>query len=258
VGCYLGYLFRDGHVTGTSIRPYLAAIRAAHTRAGFVSPTEDPVISSLRRGFKRATAERVASRLSSVALPAVLGRLALTCALHLSRPSTDAAIAVGFILALRPMSIRGLHPEDINITPDTVFIRLRREKGNAGQRTDRVLRVPVTSSHEPVFQLFTLLSRSRRGKALFSFDGNRLNRGILRLGKKGAVTPPPLGRFTCRSLRSGCISAAHAIGVPLPRIMALSGHSSSQVLIRHYLDASIAPCSSARELFGRFLAPASS
>jgi hypothetical protein len=61
VGCYLGYLFRDGHVTCTSIRPYLAAIRTVHTRAGIFSPAEDPVISSLRRGFKRATAEHVAS-----------------------------------------------------------------------------------------------------------------------------------------------------------------------------------------------------
>jgi hypothetical protein len=50
IGCYLGYLFRQGRVAGTSIRPYLAAIRAMHTRAGFPSPTEDPVIAALRAG----------------------------------------------------------------------------------------------------------------------------------------------------------------------------------------------------------------
>jgi hypothetical protein len=33
--------------------------------------------------------------------------------------------------------------------------------------------------------------------------------------------------------------------------MALSGHTSPQVLIRHYLDTFIAPCPSAREMFGR-------
>jgi hypothetical protein len=71
------------------------------------------------------------------------------------------------------------------------------------------------------------------------------------LSRKGGQPPPPFGRFTCRSLRSGCISAAHTIGILLARIMALSGHSFPPVLIRHYLDASIAPSPSAREMFGR-------
>jgi intergrase/recombinase len=54
------------------------------------------------------------------------------------------------------------------------------------------------------------------------------------------------------------MSACHALGVPLPRIMALSGHSSSHVLTRHYLDATLPPCSDAQDLFGRFLPPTSS
>jgi hypothetical protein len=229
-----------------------------HVRAGLVSPTEDPVITSIRTGFKRATADRVSSRPSSVALPATLGALALKTALRAARPVPATAIAVGFFLALRPMSIQGLYPEDFTLTPSAAFIRLRREKGNAGHRSDRVLRVPLASSSDPIFQLLTKLSLYRHGKPLFPFDGARLNRSIRRISQRGSLLPPPLGRFTCRSLRSGCISAAHAIGVPLARIMALSGHSSSQVLIRHYLDASIAPCLSARDLFGRFLPPASS
>jgi hypothetical protein len=46
IGCYLGYLFRQDRVTGTSIRPYLAAIRAMYTRGGFPSPAKDPVIAA--------------------------------------------------------------------------------------------------------------------------------------------------------------------------------------------------------------------
>jgi hypothetical protein len=156
------------------------------------------------------------------------------------------------------MSIQGLYPEDFTLTPSAAFIRLRWEKGNAGHRSDRVLRIPLASSSDPIFPLFTKLSRYLHGTPLFLFDGARLNRSIRRISQRGSLLPPPLGRFTCRSLRSGCISAAHAIGVPLARIMALSGHSSSHVLIRHYLDASIAPFLSARDFFGRFLPPASS
>jgi integrase len=191
-------------------------------------------------------------------LPAVLGLLAFTRALRLSRPSLDAAIAVGFLLGLRPMSIRGLQSDDFSITPTSAFIRLRREKGNAGHHRDRVIRLPLATAPDSVFKLLSLLSQCKAGTPLFPFTSARLNHHLIRLSNKGAQSPPPLGRFTCRSLRSGCISAAHAIGVPLSRIMALSGHSSTQVLIRHYLDASISPCPSARELFGRLLPPSSS
>jgi hypothetical protein len=106
------HLSRRPH-QGTSIRPYLAAIHTVHIRAGFTSPTNDPVITSLRAGFKRATADRVASRPRSVALPAAPGALALRQALQAPRPTPVTAIAVGFLLALRPMSIRGLYQDDI-------------------------------------------------------------------------------------------------------------------------------------------------
>jgi integrase len=104
---------------------------------------------------------------------------------------------------------------------------------------------------DAVSKLLTSLSQCGAGTPLFPFSAGLLNRHLIRLSRKGGQPPPPLGRFTCPSLRSGCISAALTIGIPLARIMALSGHSSPQVLIRHYLDASIAPCPSAREMFGR-------
>jgi hypothetical protein len=37
-------------------------------------------------------------------------------------------------------------------------------------------------------------------------------------------------------LRSGGITAAYAVGVPLERIMRLSNHASLAVVMRHYLD----------------------
>jgi hypothetical protein len=109
------------------------------TRAGFPSPMEDPAIAVLRASYTRATADRVASRRSSVALPAALGHLALTRAIRSRRPTIDAAIAVGFHFALRPMSISGLQSDDLCLTATNAFIRLRREKGNRGHRRDRVL-----------------------------------------------------------------------------------------------------------------------
>jgi hypothetical protein len=49
----LDHLYSERRVTGTSIRPYLAAINTVHTRTGFPSPTKD--LSSL--SFERDTNE---------------------------------------------------------------------------------------------------------------------------------------------------------------------------------------------------------
>jgi hypothetical protein len=59
------------------------------------------------------------------------------------------------------------------------------------------------------------------------------------------LRPPDCARFprlrrpahyTARSLRSGGISAAYAAGVPLERIMRVSNHASTAVVLRHDLD----------------------
>jgi hypothetical protein len=69
IGCCLGHIYNEGRVTGTSIRPFLAAINTVHTRAGFPTPTQDPVIASIRVGYNRATADSVASKPRSGAYP---------------------------------------------------------------------------------------------------------------------------------------------------------------------------------------------
>jgi hypothetical protein len=156
MGCYLGYLFRQGRVTETSIRRYLAAIRAMHTRTGFPSPTEDPVIAARRAGYTRATADRVASRPSSVALPAALGHLAPTRAIGSRRPTIDAAIAVGFL------SPSGPCPSAVSSRMTLVLRPLMRlfacEKGNRGHRRGRVLRFHLYTTPDTVSKLLTSLS----------------------------------------------------------------------------------------------------
>jgi hypothetical protein len=154
-----------------------------HTRTGFQSPTEDPVITALRTGYTQATSNCVASRPSSVALPASLGALALTRAILYSRPSPDAAIATGFLLALRPMSIRGLHSDDFSLTPTNAFIRLRLEKGNTGQQRDRVIRLPLSTTPDSFSKLLTFLAHCKAGKPLFPFSSAQLNHHLIRLSR---------------------------------------------------------------------------
>jgi hypothetical protein len=54
-------------------------------------------------------------------------------------------------------------------------------------------------------------------------------------------------------LRSGGITAAYAVGVPLERIMRLSNHASLAVVMRHYLDPLVPPTPAARVFFQRFV-----
>jgi hypothetical protein len=151
----------QGRGNRTSIRPFLAAIRAMHTRAGFPYSTDDPVNADLRTGYTRATADLVASRPSSVALTVALGDLALTRAVRSRRRTIDAAIIVGFLFALRPMSIRGLQSDDLSFSTTIAFIRLRREKGNRGDRRDRVLRYPLATTPDAGSKLLTCFPNAR-------------------------------------------------------------------------------------------------
>jgi hypothetical protein len=250
----VAHLNSRGRVTGTSIRPYLAAFNTLCTRAGIASPTKDPVIASIRVGYNRATADRVASRPRSVALPSALGALAVKMTLRSRSPTPITVIAVRFLLALGPMSIQGILPEDVTRTAAAV---------SSAYAERKAMQANAMTSFSPSLSLLLqtpllCCPQGLPGRVSFPLTSARLNRGLISLSHQAAVRPRPLRRFNCRSLRSGCMSACHALGVPLRRIMALSGHSSSHVLTRHYLDATLPPCSDARDLFGRFLPPTSS
>jgi hypothetical protein len=215
VRCYLGYLFRKGRITGTSTRLYLAATHTVHVRAGLTSLTHDPIITFLRAGFKCATTDRFASRPRSMALPAALGALAFRQALQAPWPTPVTAIAVGFFLALSPMSIRGLYQDDINLTRSAVFFRLRSEKGNTDQCTDRVLRVPVLPSSDPVLALYTRLKQFGRRRLLFPYTADRLNRAVPRFSHHGTVQP-----------RRSAASPSGLFAVAASRMLTPSGYPS--------------------------------
>ncbi|CDF41176.1 unnamed protein product [Chondrus crispus] len=49
------------------------------------------------------------------------------------------------------------------------------------------------------------------------------------------------------------MSAAYAVGLPLPLLMRLSNHTSQEVVLRHYVDTQCRRTPSARLFFERFL-----
>jgi hypothetical protein len=167
-------------------------------RTGFPSQTEEPVIAALHSSNARAMADRVASRTGSVAFPAALslGHFALTRAVCSSCPAIDAAITVGFLLAIRLMSIRGPQSGDLSLPTANAFIRLRHEKGNSGHRRDRVLRFSLPTIPDAISKLLASLSKSEAGTPLLPFSAALLHRHLIRLSSEGGQYLPPMDRYT--------------------------------------------------------------
>jgi hypothetical protein len=203
IGCYLDHISREGRVTGSSIRPYLAAINTVHTRAGFPSPTKDPVIASIRVGYNRATADRAASRPRSVALPSALGTLVVKAALRSRSPTPITAIVVvGFLPALRPMPIQGILPKT---SPRP---QLRSSSAYAVRKAMQANAMTAFSAFLSMLLQTQLLccSHDSLDTARVACCSRSPLPGSTAPSCASVVRPPfapTLGRITCRSLRSG-------------------------------------------------------
>jgi hypothetical protein len=81
--------------------------------------------------------------------------------------------------------------------------------GNVGHRRDGVVRFPPSTTPDAVSKLLTSLSQCEAGTPPFPFSTALFDRHLIRFSRMGGKSPPPLGRFTCRALCSGSISAAH-------------------------------------------------
>jgi hypothetical protein len=115
--------------------------------------------------------------------------------------------------------------------------------------------IPTTGEDDPIRRLFMRLLASTRADAFAIPFFSRCDLvAAIADGLRGVAARPPLGtRFTPRSLRSGGITAAYAVGVPLERIMRLSNHASVAVVMRQYLDPLVTPTPAARVFFQRFV-----
>jgi hypothetical protein len=263
VCAYLGTLFDGGRLRGTSIRPYVAAIGAQHRRLALNDPTAHTLVALARRGFAAADARRrTGAPPRSAAYPAEAALHCLHAALRASDSATLrywAAVAVGFLISARPASIAGLTPDAVRLSPNAVLLELRVFKyGTSGHAPRVSLYIPTAGEPDPIRRLFSvLLADSLRPGAPW-FNMRDLSAAAAAGLRAVAAIAPPGARYTPRSLRSGGITAAYAVGVPMERIMRVSNHASTAVVLRHYLDALVPPTPAARVFFDRFVPAARS
>jgi hypothetical protein len=258
VCAFLGTLFESGRVRGFSIRPYVAAIGAQHRRLALTDPTAHELVKLARRGYAAADARRhTGAPLRSAAYPAAAARFCLDRALDASDTLRYwAVVFVGFLLAARPASVLALSADAICIIPSAVLAELRVFKyGESGFAPRVSLSIPTTGDRDPVRLLFLkLFSATAPSQTAFPwFTRLDLVSATAAGLRHVSAAPPPGARFTTRSLRSGGITAAYSVGVPLERIMRLSNHSSTAVVMRYYLDPLVSPSADARVFFLRFV-----
>jgi hypothetical protein len=259
VCAYLGTLFDGGRLRGTSIRPYVAAVGAQHRRLALDDPTAHNLVVMARRGFAAADARRrTGAPLRSAAYPAHAALHCLHAALRAAHGATLrywAAVAVGFLISARPASIAGLTPDAVRLTPDAVLVELRVFKyGTSGYAPRVSIRIPTAGTSDPICRLFHLLLADTTTRPDSSWFCIRDLSAAAAAGLRAvAAFAPPGSHYTPRSLRSGGITAAYAVGVPLERIMRVSNHASTAVVLRHYLDPLVPPTPAARVFFDRFV-----
>jgi hypothetical protein len=170
----------------------------------------------------------------SVAYPAAS---ALHCLYAALRTPTSlrlqywAAVVVGFLISARPASIVGLTPDAMRLSPDAVLVELRVFKyGKSGHAPRVSICIPTSGEGDLIRQFFHLRITSVSVPSLPWFCSRDLSTApAADLCSVGAVAPPGT-RYTPQSLRSGGISAAYAVGVPMERIMRVSNHGSTAVV----------------------------
>jgi hypothetical protein len=260
---YLGTLFDGGRLRGTSIRPYVAAIGAQHRRLALADPTSHNLVALARRGFAAADARRRSGApLRSAAYPANAALHCLNAALGAVTSVTLrfwAAVAVGFLISARPASIAGLTAAAVRLTPEAVLVELTVFKyGTSGSAPRISLYIPTAGEPDPIRLLFRRLLADATSPDASWFCVRDLSLAAAAGLRAVAAVAPPGTRYTPRSLRSGGITAAYAVGVPMERIMRVSNHASTAVVLRHYLDPLVPPTPAARVFFNRFVPAARS
>lgn len=244
------------------MRQNVTAIGAQHRRFGLPDPTSHALVSSTSCRFltqdaarREGPPERCAPLLARTAHAALQRSLKAKTHSFLRR---FGVITLGFLLCTRPASICHLSGEKIDLSdPSLICLELTMFMyGESSAYLLRSLHVPIAGPNDPIGCLFRALYTAAPNG--WTFPGNTggpvystaMNGTVRELSSQ--INPPPGAKFRPRSLRSGCISAAFSVRVPLPAIMRLSNHHDEKVVHCNYLDALTPPCPESRVFFARF------
>lgn len=241
VACFLA----DEAATGmrpSTINRRAAAIRYYHRSNGFETPTVDENVRETMAGIRRTHGARPRGKAPAVA--EIVKDMVRTLPPGISGLRDRALLLLGFSGAFRRSELVALDVDDIEWTPEGCCITVRRSKGDQeglGQQVAIIkgaVACPVAAlrawldaagiADGPVFR------RILRGGHVTQY---RLGAESVRLlVKRHAARIGLDGReYGAHSLRSGLATSCARAKAPLTKIMEITRHKDTSVLINNYI-----------------------
>lgn len=224
VAAYLAHLADSGRKASTITRR-AAAIGYAHRLAGHEPPTNAEPIKAVLRGIRRRIGVAVERKAPATAraITAMIRKLPDTPIGKRDR----AILLVGFAAALRRSELVALTVEDIERTPDGMFVRIRRSKTDQ-EGEGHIVAVPRGSKLRPVEALEDWLAVAGiTAGHLFPVCERTVALVVKRAAKAAKLDP---AMFSGHSLRAGFVTSALESGADLLKVMDVTRHREVKTL----------------------------
>lgn len=267
---YLGWLFDNGSVSGSSVRQYLSAVTTAHVRIGVelsLTPLLQLAVTAYQQGdLNRKALEDPGILKERRALPSTVARRICNAALEAADTELKfiraaAAILVSYVFFERGEAGSALLMDNISVTHSSLDIAVALRKGKS--------RVAHTLSYrrnphyqQSVIDLVLKYDRLRRSTTsrsnyYWALPGSRhtpsaryITSWLNLCLKRVNIQPPPQVIWSSHSLRMGAASEAAALGIQEYRILKWGDWSSARTFRESYFDGRVQACDDSKFFFG--------
>jgi site-specific recombinase XerD len=183
----------------------LAAVRYFHRAAGYETPTSDEKVKTVLSGIRRTIgAAPVRKRAATADIVIAMSPTATSLRALRNR----AIILLGFAGAFRRSELVALNVEDLEESPEGMFVTLRRSKTDQEERAQRITDRRLAPRN--------VAAIVKQGAARLGFDPST---------------------FGGHSLRAGFVTSAVKRGANLIKITDVTGHRSLEMLKTYSRDA---------------------
>jgi len=265
---FIGYLASLGKIRSSSLQPYLSAINSLHADFGFAKPAQGHWISLARKGFGEIEGSLNQAPTKAAPFPASYMLSILTHGLLDTTSSHHvrvcACLTAQFAFFSRADSGINLLAEDVDIFNDTFSINVKAKNIERSQAAP--LSRVTSATHDPqrLFQQLQFKWKrlrchhiNKRPYWLFHDEqpatAQIITTWLREIMEVLDLHTPPGVSYTGHSLRRGGASAAHAINVSTPRIIAWGLWRDFNTAIS-YIDVNVQQDKAAYIFFSNLLA----
>jgi site-specific recombinase XerD len=215
----------DRGLKSSTITRRAAAIGYAHRRAGHEPPTNAEPVRAVLKGIRRRLG--VAGERKAPATARAIGAMLKKVPDTREGKRDRALLLVGFAAALRRSELVGLTVEDLERTPDGIFVHIRRSKTDQ-EGEGHTVAIPRGGKLRPVEALEDWLAASGiRSGRIFDLTDRSVANIVKRYAEAAKLDP---ATFSGHSLRAGFVTSALEAGADLLKVMDVTRHREVKTL----------------------------